>query len=215
MLGFRGMLNADVLSFQEFMTREPLPLSTIHNAVLEFIRGRKDVVLFGAHAVNAYTPEPRMTQDVDLFSTRAKELVEELRNHLSRKFHIAVRLREVAQGRGFRLFQVRKGGNRHLVDVRPVAELPASKRVASVRVLAPAELIASKVLAYHGRRGQPKSGTDWRDIAALLLAFPDLKQASGPVANALGAMDADHGALLQWRCLVNEKIRPEDPDKEF
>src|SRR5256885_10344527 len=119
------MLNADALSFREFMTREPLPLSTVHNAVLKFIRGRKDVVLFGAHAVNAYTPEPRMTQDVDLFSTRAKEFVEELRNHLSQKLHIAIRLREVAQGRGFRLFQVRKSGNRHLVDVRPVAELPA------------------------------------------------------------------------------------------
>jgi hypothetical protein len=29
--------------------------------------------------------------------------------------------------------------------------------------------------AFHQRRGKPKSGTDWRDIAMLLLAFPDLK----------------------------------------
>ena len=60
------MLNPDTISFQEFMTREPLPLATIQSAVLEFLRGRKDAVLFGAQAVNAYVREPRMIQDVDL-----------------------------------------------------------------------------------------------------------------------------------------------------
>ena len=59
--------------------REPLPLATIHDAVLEFLRGRDDVVVFGATAVNAYVDEPRMTQDIDLMSTRAAELAEELR----------------------------------------------------------------------------------------------------------------------------------------
>ncbi len=42
------------LTFREFIMREPLPLATIHDAVLEFLRGRTDAVLFGAHAVNAY-----------------------------------------------------------------------------------------------------------------------------------------------------------------
>ena len=51
--------------------RETLPLSKIHEAVLEFLQGREDVVLFGAQAVNAYVSEPRMTQDVDLLSIRA------------------------------------------------------------------------------------------------------------------------------------------------
>lgn len=32
---------------------EPLPLATIHEAVLEFLRGRDDVVIFGAQAVAA------------------------------------------------------------------------------------------------------------------------------------------------------------------
>jgi len=32
------MLNADVLTFQEFAMREPLPLSKIHQAVLEFCK---------------------------------------------------------------------------------------------------------------------------------------------------------------------------------
>jgi hypothetical protein len=64
------MLNADVLTFQEFVTHETLPLSRIHEAVLEFLQGRDDAVLFGAQAVNAYVSEPRMTEDVDLLSTR-------------------------------------------------------------------------------------------------------------------------------------------------
>lgn len=32
---------------------EPLPLATIHDAVLEFLKGRVDAVVFGATAVNA------------------------------------------------------------------------------------------------------------------------------------------------------------------
>ena len=66
------MLNAGVLTFKEFAMREPLPLATIHEAVLEFLRRRDDVVVFGATAVNAYASEPRMTQDIDLMSTRAR-----------------------------------------------------------------------------------------------------------------------------------------------
>jgi len=50
------------LTFQEFAMRESLPLATIHDAVLEFLRGRDDAVLYGAQAVNAYVYEPRMTQ---------------------------------------------------------------------------------------------------------------------------------------------------------
>jgi len=105
------MLNADVLTFQEFVMHETLPLSKIHEAVLEFTQGRDDVVLFGAQAVSAYVSEPRITQDVDLLSIRA----EELREHLSEKFHIAVRVREI-KDKGFRLYQARKEGNRHFED---------------------------------------------------------------------------------------------------
>src|SRR5882672_9751266 len=142
------MLNAGVLTFKEFVMREPLPLATIHEAVLEFLRGREDVVVFGATAVNAYVPEPRMTQDIDLMSTRAPELAEELREYLSERFHIAVRVRVVRGGKGYRLFQMQKTGNRHLVDVRPVASLPASQIVEDIRISSPPELIAQKVLSY-------------------------------------------------------------------
>src|SRR5204862_2768864 len=103
---------------------------------------RDDVVVFGATAVNAYVPEPRMTQDIDLMSPRAAELAEELRTYLSERFHIVVRVRVIGEGKGYRVFQIRKHGNRHLVDVRPVTSLPASQRIEDVLVASPAELIA-------------------------------------------------------------------------
>jgi len=142
------MFDANVLTFREFMRQESLPLATIQSAVLEFLGDRDDVVLFGAQAVNAYVGEPRMTQDIDLLSPRALEFAQELRGHLSERFHIAVRVREVGEGRGFRLYQVQKAGNRHLVDVRAVESLPATQRIAGVLVIAPADLIASKALSY-------------------------------------------------------------------
>src|SRR6266849_8135672 len=98
------MLNAGTLIFKEFAMREQVPLATIHDAVLEFLRGRDDAVVFGAQAVNAYVGEPRMSQDIDLVSTRAAELAEELREHLSEPFHIAIQMPVIGDGKGFRLF---------------------------------------------------------------------------------------------------------------
>src|SRR6185295_1911071 len=191
------MLNAGVLTFKEFAMREPLPLATIHDAVLEFLRGRDDVVVFGATAVNAYVDEPRMTQDIDLMSTRAKDLAEELRAYLSERFHIAVRVRMVRGDKGYRLFQTQKTGNRHLVDVRPVATLPESQTIENIRVLTPPELIAYKVISYNARRGKPKAGTDWRDLAMLLLTFPELKSESSPVREALQTLEANEEVMTE------------------
>src|ERR1051326_4409698 len=99
------------LTFQEFMTREPLPLATIHSAILEFLQGRSDAVLFGAHAVNAYVREPRMTQDVDILALRGSEFSEALRSYLGERFHIAVRVRKVRKGIGYRVYQVQRPEN--------------------------------------------------------------------------------------------------------
>src|SRR5437660_1404300 len=129
------MFDAGVLTFREFATREPLPLATIQNAVLEFLRGRDDAVVFGAQAVNAYVSEPRMTQAIDLLSPRAAELARELCEHLRQQFQIAVRVRQIGESRGYRLFPVRKSGNRHLVDVRSVETLPSAQRIAQVLVI--------------------------------------------------------------------------------
>jgi hypothetical protein len=206
------MLGDGALTFREFAVREPHPLAEIHEAVLEVLRGRSDVALFGAQAVNAYVDEARMTQDVDVLSPRAAALAQELRDHLSARFHIAVRVRELGEGAGYRLYQVRKPKNRHLVDIRPVSTLPPTQRVAGVLVIAPAELIASKVIAFQGRRGRPKSGTDWRDLAMLLLTFPELKNEVGPVRDRLAAAGADAAVLETWSRLAVQEILPEDED---
>ena len=195
--------------------REPLPLATVHEAVLDFLRGRDDLVVLGATAVNAYVEEPRMTQDIDLMSTRAADLAEELRQHLSDRFHIAVRVRVIGEGKGYRVFQVQKAGNRHLVDVRSVTTLPTSQRIDDVLVISPSELIALKVASYYTRRGQPKSFSDRRDLAVLLLAFPDLKSESGDVATSLKSLGATEEILNLWRELVAEEIAPPNDDNEF
>src|SRR5438270_4155147 len=168
------------LTFREFMMREPLPLATIHDAVLEFLRGRTDAVLFGAHAVNAYVDESRMTQVVDILSPRAAEFAEGLRAHLIQRFHIAVRIRTVANGLGHRLYQVRKPQNRHLVDVRSVDGLPPHQVIEEILVVPPAELIAQKVVSMVSRSRSAKGPSDLTDIRRLLLTFPDLKAAEGP-----------------------------------
>ena len=209
------MLNAGTLTFKEFAMREQLPLATIHDAVLEFLRGRDDVVVFGAQAVNAYVDEPRMSQDIDLVSTRATELAEELREHLSERFHIAIRVRVIGAGKGYRLFQIQKPRNRHLVDVRTANSLPNAERIEDVLVISPPELIAYKVIAYHSRRGQPKAGTDWRDLAMLLLTFPELKQEQGAVSEALESIGVKDDVMNTWRELVAQELIGPEEDGEF
>jgi hypothetical protein len=156
-----------------------------------------------------------MSQDVDVQSVRAQELAEELREFLSNRFHIAVRVCQVAHGKGLRLYQIRKEGNRHLVDVRPVIQLPPSRRVAQILVATPEELIAEKIIAYASRRGQPKSFTDRRDLAMLLLAFPELKKENSAVTERLRAANANSDVMSVWSELVREEIRPTDEDSEF
>jgi hypothetical protein len=209
------MLNAGTLTFKEFAMREPVPLASIHEAVLEFLRGRDDAVLFGAQAVNAYVAEPRMSQDIDLVSTRAVDLAEEIREHLSELFHIAVRVRAIGDDKGYRLFQIQKPRNRHLVDLRTVTSLPHAQRIEDVLVTSPPELIAQKVIAYHGRRGQPKAGTDWRDLAMLLLTFPELKQEQGAVSEALKSAEVKDEVIETWRGLVAQELIESDDDGEF
>lgn len=209
------MFVADTINFREIVMKEPLPLVTIQNAVIDFLRGRTDAVLFGAQAVNVYVNEPRATQDVDVMSPRAEGLAEEIREHLSQLFHIAVRVREIKGGLGYRIFQMRKSGNRHLADVRNVKSIPETKLIDNVQVLSPPELIASKVISHWRRRGKSKSWTDRRDLVLLLLAFPDLKTNLGQVTDCLLKAEADPGARRLWQELVQQQIKPETEDDDF
>lgn len=206
------MLNADVLTFREFAMHEPLPLSKIHGAILEFLQGREDAVLFGAQAVNAYISEPRMTQDVDVLSIRAAEFSEELREYLSEIFHIAVRTREIGEGKGFRVYQTRKEGNRHLVEIRLVENFPETETIEDIKILSPLELIVSKVISYHSRKGKPKAGTDWRDLGFLLLKFPELKE---KVSENLKSKNVGETVLATWSEIQDQNFEFEDDDADL
>jgi hypothetical protein len=209
------MIGDGALTFREFVMRESTPLSAIHEAVLEFLRGRDDAVLYGAQAVNAYVDEPRMSQDVDLMSVRAAPLAEELRALLHGRFDIAVRVRSVAGGAGQRVYQVRRPKNRHLVDVRLVTSLPPTRRVDELLVLTPVELICAKVVSMVNRTMTPKGLTDEADLRRLLLTFPDLKTQTGVVRDRLEAavsegMDAP--VLAAWERLVAQAFQLEDDE---
>jgi hypothetical protein len=212
------MFGDGALTFREFAMGETLPLATIHDAVLEFLRGRNDAVLYGAQAVNAYVSEPRMTQDVDVMSTRGAELAEDIRAMLNKRFFIAARVREVRGGIGYRVYQVRKPENRHLVDVRPVQSLPSAQRVDDVLVLAPVELVCAKVASAVGRPKTAKGLFDLADLRRLLLRFPELKTTTGPVSDRLQQMvgeGEDAKVLETWREVVAQPIEESDDESEF
>ncbi len=155
-----------------------------------------------------------MTQDVDLLSTRADELAEELKDFLSGKFHIAVRVPEIKE-KGFRVYQVRKEGNRHLADVRIVNEFPKTLTIENIRVLSPAELIASKVISFQSRYGKAKSWTDRRDLTLLLLRFPELKTETGEVEEILRREEANETILKFWNEIVEQDLQIEDEDSDL
>jgi len=203
------------LTFREIVMNDPLPKGTIQQAVVDFLNGREDAAIFGAMAVNAYIDERRMTEDVDIVSPRAEELAEELRQQLSEQFHIAVRIRTIREGSGFRLYQLTKPKNRHLVDVRSVESLPLTERIDGVLVVKPVEVIVGKVISCVRRKGKPKSFTDRRDLAHMLLRFPEFKVERGAVLDRLEALVADEQVLNFWRELVAEDLLPEEEDDEF
>ncbi len=209
------MLIDDGLTFREIVMKDPLPKGVIQQAVIDFLKGRQDAAIFGAMAVNAYIDERRMTEDVDIVSPRAKELADELRQYLGAQFHIAMRVRSIRDGIGYRLYQVLKPKNRHLVDVRPVDVMPAVQMIDDVPIVTPVEVIAGKVISCVRRKGRPKSFTDRRDLAHMLLRFPELKTESGLVEQRLESLRAGDDAIALWRQLVAEEIVAEEDDDEF
>jgi hypothetical protein len=125
---------------------------------------------------------------------------------------LSIRDREIGEGKDFRIYQTRKEGNRHLVDIRPVESFPETEKIENVLVLSPAELIASKVISFHSRKGKPKAGTDWRDLAVLLLRFPELKE---KVSEILKVKNVSEEVLYTWYDLENQSIQLEDEDEDL
>ena len=206
MLGFDAPL-----SLGEFVRDEPLPLGRVFRVVLELLAGRTDAVVFGAHAVNAYVEDEkqRMTGDVDVLSTDPEALAELLRSVLHDRFHIAVRIREMKGGQGYRIYQLRQPKPRHLVDVRRVTTLPGLTIGHGVHFVEPVELLAMKVMSYVSRKNQPKGDTDRADIRRLLVTFPHLQKLRGPVADRLTAGGANASVMAAWNAFVHDPIEDE------
>jgi hypothetical protein len=207
-LPFVVLLGDAPLTLREFMTDEPVPLAMIFREVLSLLASRADAVVFGAHAVNAYCEPERMTADIDVLSTDAARLAEDVRALVAERFRIAARVREVVPG-GFRVYQLRKPKNRHLVDVRQVAQLPPFREIGRVRVVEPAELAAMKAISLAARKGHEKGLSDRLDLHRLLRAFPELRSEDGPVPARLGA---DAEALAAWRDVVRAPLDVDEHD---
>ena len=75
--------------------------------------------------------------------------------------------------------------------------------------------LAGKLMAFQRRQGTPKSGTDWRNLAVLLLAFPELKTDFGPVHQRLEAAGAEPAVIAAWETLVAQPIEAERDEDEL
>lgn len=152
-----------------------------------------------------------MTEDVDLVSTSAAELAESIRGRLAERFHIAMRVREVAEGKAFRIDQVRKPRNRHIADVRSVESLPPHRIIEGVRVMAPGPLAAMKAIAVNARSGREKGLSDRLDRSRLLRAIPELRE-DARIAELAAAHGVGAAALAEWRALAASPLEADDDD---
>ena len=196
--------------------REPLPLHRFHEAIFDFCRGREDLAVFGAQAVNVYVPVPRMSQDIDLLAIDPGSVATELAGALGARFHAAVRVREIKPGIGYRVYHLRADTSRHLADVRRADfGLDGATVLEEVRYVALPVLVAMKVCALTKRRAAPKGATDLADLRRLLLAHPELR-ASDALEAALSLVGADPAARATWtELLAAPTVTDEETDDGY
>jgi hypothetical protein len=177
--------------------KEPLPLALVHEAILDFCRGRADACVFGAQALNRHTGVPRMTQDVDIMAETPETFASELARHLAQRFphEMAARVREVRRGEltlGYRVYQSRsaeRGGNRHLADIRAL-DVPREHLAEheGIRYTDAPLTMAMKAAAAAARSNQAKRLQDSADLAQLMIAHPEVTaDALAPLWDGLGA----------------------------
>jgi len=128
---------------------------------------------------------------------------------------IVLRTREVGSGRGYRIYQIRKPRNRHLVDVRNLEKLPLNQRIKGILVPRPEELICQKIISMVGRPKTAKGITDIADPRRLLLAFPELKTNQGAVRDSLLTSEATAEAMQGWNEMIALDIQPEDEETGY
>lgn len=122
-----------------------LLLENVQKFLLNYIFGRKDIVLFGAHAVNVYvdTEDIRYTSDIDLLSVEPKELASEIAEAIKEKFNIKVKI--VNERFFYSIWD--KTNKRKLADITFTSELPAFIKVNGIQVLTLQQLIEKKKAA--------------------------------------------------------------------
>lgn len=198
------MLDAP-LTLMEFAMNEKVPLSEIFRLVFTILSEHEDATVYGSQALNVYVKPPRMTEDIDIFSTDAANLAETIRDAINRTFHIAIRVRRSADRRGFRLYQASKSDRRHLVDIRPTSVLPPTIRMGGIAVVIPAVLAAMKVIASVSRPDLLAREQDVLDLKRLLKAIPDLRT-DPDVEEHLRNLGASPAAFARW-----EELRTSEP----
>ncbi len=99
-----------------------------------------------------------------------------------------------------------------MIDIRLITEFPDTKIVEEIQVLSPLELIVSKVISFQSRYGKPKSWTDKRDLAVLLLRFPELKE---KVSENLQAKNVGKAVLQIWTEIARQDFQFEDEDEDL
>lgn len=176
---------------------EKVPLAEIFRLVFTILSERDDITVYGSQALNVYVEPPRMTEDIDIFSLDAADLAETLREAINRTFHIAIRIRRSADGKGLRLYQTSKESRRHLIDVRPTSELPPTVRMNGIAVVIPAVLAAMKAIASVERHDLLAREQDVLDLRRLLVAIPDLRT-DPDVEEHLRNFGASPAALARW-----------------
>jgi hypothetical protein len=206
-----------MLTATEFSMQEPVPIHRVQEAIFEFCRGRSDVVVFGAQAVNLYAPDARMTQDVDLLSADPRGVASALAQTLGEQLHLAICVREVRPGEGFRVYQLRRDDNRHLADVR-LAEFSLDDSVErnGVKFVSLPAVVALKLQALTKRRLAPKGATDLADLRRLLIAHPELRTKAGSVVDAITRTGGSEDALRAWLELLEQPVvTDEDVDEGY
>jgi hypothetical protein len=93
-----------------------------------------------------------------------------------------------------------------------ITEFPATETIENILVLSPVELIASKVISFHSRKGKPKAGTDYRDLGMLLLRFPELKK---KVSETLQSKNVAEAVLETWTEISRQDFQFEDEDEDL
>ncbi|KKJ00617.1 nucleotidyl transferase AbiEii/AbiGii toxin family protein [Prochlorothrix hollandica] len=184
-------------------------LAQLQRSLLHFLQNRTDLVLFGAYAVNAcLQPEVRMTADIDLQALEGETLVTEICDYLHQEFYIETRSRRVKNHGAWRIYQVLKSGNRHLVDVRQVEVLPRFERINQIQVLSPIALMQSKIISAYARQHQPKGFSDLRDLYSLMLTFPQLVE-------QVEVDETNPGLQGFWRSIQIQEIQAADDDDDL